>query len=51
MFIPTPTIRELQNIKDVVFFFFLPINTFKCVQMSFTKGGRGIYGVITPLKR
>lgn len=33
------------------FFFFLSINTFKCVQMSFTKGGRGIYGVTTPLKR
>ena len=50
MFIPTPTIREPQNTKDLVFFF-LSIITFKCVQMSFTKGGRGIYGVMTPLKR
>lgn len=50
MFIPTPTIREPQNTKDLVFFF-LSIITFKYVQMSFAKGGRGIYGVKTPLNR
>lgn len=44
-------LRYANHWTQKIWSFFLSIITFKCVQMSFTKGGRGIYWVFTPLKR
>ena len=43
--------REVQNVKDLFFFSFNYDSQVRLIQVSFTKTGRGIYRVITPLKR